>query len=71
MTSRSIRNLLGSLDNVYLDLEKTHLEDKLFLLLVTARLIASLPELDLWDGASSQNAKNNSISPQPGRHRAQ
>lgn len=50
------------------DSERTHLEKKTFLLLVTACLIASLPELDLWDDLSSRDAKNNSISPQPGRH---
>lgn len=68
MRSRSVRNLLDSVGSVY-PIRKRHvLEKKQFLLLVTACLIASMPELDLWDDTSSQDAKNNSISPQPGRH---
>lgn len=68
MKSCSVGNLLGSVRQCVSDSERTHLEKEPFLLLVTACLIASLAELDLWDDTSSQDAKNNSISPQPGRH---
>lgn len=68
MKSCSVGNLLGSVRQRVSDSERTHLEKKPFLLPVTACLIASLLELDLWDDTSSQDAKNNSISPQPGRH---
>lgn len=69
MRSCSSRNLLDSVGNVNLP-QKRHIGRISIFAAGDNTFNCFYPELDLWDGTSSQDAKNKSISPQPGRHRA-